>query len=85
MARLKQQRLHSSPLLLGGLSSNELVLNYKKVIKSKKVIKESFEFHDNEPTNDHHDDDSEDDRNSIDSDEVTLHLHPNKDNLDVLP
>ena len=36
-------------LLLEDVSLYELAMNYKKVIKSKKAIKESLEFHDSEP------------------------------------
>ena len=72
------------PLLLEGLSSYEMAMDYKKAIKSKKAIKESFECPESEPPNAQHDDDSEDDINSVGSDEVTVHLNPNHDNLDFL-
>ena len=52
---------------------------------SKKAIKESLEFHDSEPPNAQHDGHSKDNGNSVGSDEVTVHLNPNKVNLDFLP
>jgi hypothetical protein len=73
------------PLLLEDMSSYELAMQYKKVIKSEKAIKENFEFHNSEPPNAHHNDEIDNDGNSVGSNEVTVHLNPIQDNLNFLP
>jgi len=59
-------------------------MQYKKVIESKKAIKDSFDFPYCEPPRDQHNYDIDKDCNSVGSGEITVHLNSNQDNIDFL-